>query len=875
MSRKRRSRRKTKNKLVFNGALIARIVCAVLLCAIGLFLVGTRSLVLKPLLLPQFKASTQLIWECKSVSYWPTSGITLMGVVVKDGSGAFTAPVMEAKRISINSPGFKIFNKSIQLSHLKVEDAKIQVIKLANGSSNLDSFYKSFIFKQPLQNDWRDFELDDIEIKNSSLESAYQTKDSNWIKDKLTINEMKWDNWRRENSSTIALKGQYDKSFDDEQSNKSLGSFSCPIEITGSFSINAKGIVETADISGTSTPSQTTGILNSLNGLTFNLNGAYKDQLLSPFQFSATRNGQMELEFSSGGKLNLDDLESNQIIRYSGNLRILNLWTGLSGLQVTDGILNGQSNVYVNKYGNQWTASHDVKLNSLTSTFEGLELPTLNGTLKTQLAKDELIQSLRFDHFSFELGDGSSNVFTFKADQAVNFSLGENSAGFAQTDAISQLKWNLSDWLPLLPDPIAGGALEMGLKIDIDNDGREISWEGNSSNSYIELKSRVDETQVNRYALDLTTEGPFRDLKTINNGIFNVSLSDNGQMKAKGTLDLLYLGKTEGYNTNFSINFEDLNELSQMVPIPYLQKINGKSYIGINFSTLDNTNNKLNFTFLGEQLNGTIFDREFSQMKVDTGFRLDFSDDILSIDNARTTIGFGIRDAFSVIGNYKQNNRLNEIEGSIKVLQSNHLMNRFFYPVLFDNHEIKGSEWNGKVEISSPSQSQALDISTDIVLKNFKPQGIAGVEDNPMSIGVQFQSAIEGSKFIIKDGVINFSPLFRNEENKLNLQESVEFALNDWKLIWEQPLNLLWTTERLVALSWIEFLNLLNKTKIQNTSSNSKTIWDNPVTLQISGQNIYNGSLLLQQWDRSVKIYSSQDIISGLKAILPPLNDSN
>ncbi len=865
MSRKRRSRRRNRNKPTINTSHVAKAVGAFLFLLVIFFVIGTRSVVLKPLLLSKIGGATNLQWECDSLSYWPTSGFTLKNAKARDPK--FKGEVFKGESITVDSPGFVIFKKEIKLSKFEAKGLSANIITLEDGSSNLDNFKKSFVYRQPLQNDLRDFSLKNIKIEDGSISWVEQKSRSERTKKGISNINLNIPEWGR------GKLGKFDLEFTphvflEEENQKIKDEYSCRMKVNGAFKLNSKGSLIEASLKGESEPAKGTGIFASSNRLNYKLDATYENDLLSSFLISVNSPEDQAFRLSSSGKLDLVKIEANQIINYSGSLSVLNPLIGDEGGYFSKGIIQGKSTFFAKLFGNSWMTTHEVKADQVTFNFKGSTLPVMNAAVSSRVALEKALKSFRVDTFDLEIDSGKNNTLNIYSEGATNFSYGPNRAGFEPSTIKANIKSDLRQWRNFLPEYIKGGQINLAISAIVMDDGKKISWTGESNNSNIILQSQNDPSIQEDYNIDIKTNGPINELKVLEHGIFEVSLLKNSERKAYSKADLLYLGKSRGYNILLDIGLLDLSHLSRMVPIPYVDKPEGDLRITTSYSTVEKNLKKWSMNFDTRKLGGKIFGRRISDARIESGFTLHSREKGYSIPNATFDVRFGPRLALSLAGNLTQNYPQNTMDGNINILSFNQEAAMMLMPPWLKGMRIVDLSLRGKTKISSKPKSNDVIISSEIELEKFRNRGFTRVDHRTLPFDVKVEARYFNQEILIRSANLNFSPNSPKEDNQLSLSKPIALQFDKGQIRRQSDTPIILSSDQLEITQWINFFDQWRQINGDETLDKTKIV-DPPLNFELNVGQFYNGSKFIENWKGQSSFSDLAKIPDNIAKLLP------
>lgn len=843
-----------------------------------LLFVCTRSLVLKPILLPRLSESTNLEWDCRSISYWPTSGLTFKEAVASDSD--FRGPVFQCETLSVNSPGFAIFNKEIAIRSLKVSKLQINQVTLKDGRSNLDNFRKSFAYRQPLQNDMRDFRIGEVEIQDSSLTFSSENIDGDWTRVSHTGINLNLNNWRKGENGTFGLKISSEKQVPGNQRFRP-GSLKLVSEVNGAFRTSRKGFLNELTLEGSSEPLMADGIFSELNGAAIKLQTQFKDNVLTPARISLLNGGRKLFEISSGGPLNLELKDANQILTYEGNPMVLNTILAGSGLEVSDGKIKGRSTFFVNRGGKAWMTNHDCQLDALRLRHRNQRLPALDGKLNSRIAFDLNGESIRIDKFSASVQSDANNVLTLSNKLPLSIAYGQGNPGFAASTIESSLKLQLEHWRAFIPDDIVSGQLDLTFNATSTNDGKLITWRGSSNPSHVSFRSNINPQSIQRYNVELKSSGPFKDLKVIENGSLNLSFFDpaNGALLGTANCDLLYLGEEDGVNFMFNVDSEDLSHLATMVHIPVLSDVKGKAGIHVNFSKLEKGVEKVNCTLLAEQIFARYKNQSIENMRFETGFRVDMTEDNYQVQSALMNVRFGPRSALSASGNFMENFAQQRLSGEIKILSMNHDIVRILQPPWLNGLEMSDLAVKGNIKLDSRTGWNGLSILPNLTIERMRPRGFSGSLAASLKAGISGTTTLNGDRLIASDWALNFSPDDRSNRfnNFLKLVNPVEVTWHGLKqgMQLNAPRHIVLHSDQLNAVSWVELIKFWNLKNMESSTSSSTLengkSFSAPVRISLAMDKFFDGTRTIEGWKREASLSAWPDFPISLARLVPPV----
>lgn len=871
MSRNRRSKsrrsRSRSRKSILSAAQLTRIALVLLVMVPAILFALTRSVVLKPLLMPRIEMATGLNWEIDSISYWPGSGLTL-----RNGSAGIEGsekPVFEFKSVKVNSPGFALFRKEILISKLSVESGVVRQVIFQDRSSNLDKWFASPSFRQPVQNDIGNWELDNIELVDCSLSISQETGENSWVSKELSGIQSRLNGWSKNGSGSASLDFSYATRLADTIGN-ARASASTTFKSQLNFELNNKGHLKSGDIKIGSEPISASGLLEHLQSTSWSAEGRFADNRISPLQVTASANGGVRFQMTSFGSLDPGQKELNQNIEYSGDPGIFSLFLPTPSYQLTGGTIQGKGNLLINQFGNTIVVNHKGGFNGVKPQILGhTGGESIDGSLNFSITQDKIQQSVRVDQLDFTGKGFKGSQFTLKNNKTSNFAYGEKKQGFASSSMELAFALDLNNWRGFLPEYISEGLAAGSLTVSVEDDGRRLEWDGSAKVENLALKSLSTSNPVTEiYNATITTSGPLLDYSKVDKGYLDVDLRQSGRL-ARARLDFLTQGwKATGRSTNLEVTIDDLNHFQKMVPVPYMDMAAGTANVTLSYNIVDELTRNLNSNLLIQRYRGSIMGKPFSETRIDGKFRCDFTDDSLKIPSARLEIFMGTSSVFSMTGTLSQEGATGISRGNADIFYLRGPFLEAVEPTWLKSLEISDINLTASSSFSSTSEQDGLVIDSKITLNSIRPSGF----NSSLASALYFQAAprirlIPGSRKAVVDSMkIHLTQGVQG--NALELGQPVNIDLGPSR----EPVSINLNAQSLYADSWIELFDFWERNRIPQSPASA---FPAPLVIHLKTPELrqmnYDGkTVITPNWNRSAELKSSEDIPGKLSQLLPP-----
>ena len=846
---------------------LTRIALVILVMVPVVVLVLTRSVVLRPILMPRIEMATGLHWECDSISYWPGSGLTL-----KNGSASadgFEKPVFEFKSLKVNSPGFAVFRKEILVSRLEIESGIVRQVILRDGSSNLDKWLTSPSFRQPVQNDIGDWEIDNIDLVDCSVSVSRETGKDLWVSKEASRIQMSLNDWSKNGSGSASLEFSYATGLTDADGS-GQASASTTFKSLVNFKTNGKGHLESGDIKIGSDPISASGLLEHLQSTSWSAEGRFSDNRVSPLQITASGNGGVIFQLTSFGSLDPGQKEINQNIEYSGNPGVFSLFLPTPSYQLTRGNIQGKGNLLINQFGNTIVINHKGSFNGVTPQISGQQsAEAIDGSLNFSVTQDKIQQSFRVDQLNFTSKGDKGSQFTLKNSKTSNFAYGERRQGFSSSAFEVVFALDLNNWRGFLPDYISDGLAAGSLTVSVLDDGRRLEWDGKAEVENLALASQNPSNPVTEiYNATITTAGPFLEYSKVDKGYLDLELRQSARL-AHARMDFLTQGWQEtGRSTNLEVTIDDLNHFQKMVQVPYMDMAGGTANVTLSYNIVDELTRNLNSNLLIQRYKGSILGKTFSDTRIDGKFRSDFTNDSMKIPSARLEIFMGTSSVFSITGSLSQEGATGISRGNAEVFYMREPFLDAVKPNWLKSLELSDFNLTASSSFSSTPEQKGWLIDSRITLNSLRPSG--------------FNSSIASALYFLATPSVRLEPGIKKaviESMKINLTEGVEGNfLEITKPIdidlgpSRDPVSISLNAPSLYGDSWIELFDFWERNRRPETPV---SVFPAPLVIHLTSNELRQmgndgKTVITPNWKRTAELKSGDDIPKKLSQLMPP-----
>lgn len=867
MARKRRSRRSRNNKSKFDWIIAVRGMVALVILMPVLGILATRSIVLKPLLLPRLSQATNLQWQCDSLSYSPWRGFTMNNA--KASASGFSLPVLEFSKASINSPGFAIFKKSIIISHLSLENPVIRLVAPHDSQPSWAGFKESYAYKKPVQNNASDMVLEDIKISHAELLYSRERSDGSWTRKSLSNINVQCQDWAPGKSFTLSGDGKirYESTTKLEESG---GQLTSSISIKTQMDINRRGNIQGFNIEAHLEPIQATGIYMGSDGLDYKLMARHEKELLSPATLSVSRNHNPILTMNSFGRLDLVKKEANQNIEVSGELSALNPLLPAEWVSISSGQLSGNGSVYISQFGNTQVYRNEFVSTDLVIQYRGNTLQKFSTDLALNLTRDDIQKSVRIDGLEINMVADDRNYFKAINDKPINFSLGTFEAGFAESSCQLEFRAELNRWEPLILPNLINGNLSGSLIASFKKDGRHIEWDGSATVDGVQIKSFTGDHITDPCKIEIVTSGPWKDFKSIENAILQFQLRQNDKLLGTAKFDYLLLEKNLGSNVISEFNINDLAFASHLYSIPYVSDLSGKAYVSFNHTQTDSVLSKLTASLLSENISGTFFGYPVMNMRNEAGFRLDYSKNGFNLEKAALDIRLGLRTAFSANGRFQNNYLDGSQSGEFVIFDFNQEFLRIIQPEWLKQLEINEFNLGGKFGVAYNKIERKYSIHPEIEVSTIQPRGLSRSFTDTLPFSLSGTLELEGNNLLIDQMDINISPRLKGSNNHLTLADNNPIRLKVIPAIQpvESSIAVNLESENLALENWSELLEFWIQKQRQITRPTSPP-FTTPVQIKLNARKMSNKSESVQNWKKEIVISHESEIAEKIRSLIP------
>lgn len=487
---------------------IVAVVLVVLLVAF--YFVATSAFFLKSVILPRVGKSMNASVTVGDASISPFSSVVLHDLKVTT-----TSPLVEAREARLRYKLMDILKGHINVDEVTLDSPTVTIVKEIDGKSNLDP-----LLNQPKKAEETskksDTELDvkNVALKNGTVRITQKTKAGQDVTElsglTVTVDQLK-------NGGGGKVSIASDLRMDQVATNH-LGA-----KVSGAYDFALTSALGPQSIKGSTRVevNRAEGSLKEAAGLVALLDADASPTSVNNVAFRFEKSGQALGQLRVRGPFDMAKMEGSLTVELlSLDRNVLNL----TGMDFAQSKINSTNKIDILRAGKAVAIDGGLKGTQLGIVREQAPTPPVDLDLNYKLTADLEKKMAAIDHLNVSARHKNAEFISGGTDAPLNVNWG--GSGSAVKDSAFRLivtNLNLADWNVLLGTNPPAGIVNVGLRLQAQEDGRKLG---------IDLTTTVDQFDIGTNAmkdvrLSLLAKGTVEDMKRVQLPDFSFSMRSN------------------------------------------------------------------------------------------------------------------------------------------------------------------------------------------------------------------------------------------------------------------------------------------------------------------------------------------------------------
>lgn len=746
-----------------------------LILLVVFYFVATSSAFFKGVILPKISKALNATVTVEEASISPFSQVVLRNLQVRT-TGA--EPLVTAAELRARYSLWKILRGTIQVEEVVLASPVVQIIKNADGTSNLDPILKtekkspeakpSSSSSKPPQIDIRKLALNNATVRMVQHHKAGGRDVTELSNVTLTMADLK-------NAQTGKLSLAADIKMDNNPPAPGTNS-QLQAAASGSFTFDLSAELKPTAIKGNTrlTVQKAGGAMSELAGLVANV-----DCEVTPTDIK-----QVALRFQKDGA-NLGELRVSgpfDMAKTEGRLKaeilsidrqVLNLAGAASGIDFGTTTINATNQIDLARAGSLITAVGQFTAAKVSLTQKGQTTPTLDLQFAYHVIVNKTEHSALLQGFTLSGTQNQRPLLRADLTSPMNVAWGKatNAVGDS-TLKLALTGLSLADWKPFLGEAAPSGNVNLTLNLLSQQAGKQLSLD---LASQIEgLAAKFGSNQLNQVNVTLQARGQSTDLKKITLSEYRLQLAQQGQ---PALLSLAGSGQfdRETQEANLQVTLEAaVAPLLAALPQPGLSASSGTAELKARVTRTKQTQTMTGHLAL-LNFKGQSGDYKFENLGTVLDLDIELKDQQLQIRKAAGTVSEGLNPGggYAATGNYDISKNSGQFTLKLSDLNQNALR-PFLAPMLGDKQLVSVSV-NANTSATYDTQGESslkADLQLDklVVSDPKKP-----LPTMPLGAKIQLDASLRKQTLDLRQCQLSLSPTPR-AKNELQFQGQVDLS---------------------------------------------------------------------------------------------------
>lgn len=502
------------------------------LLVVGYF-VGTSAAFLKGVILPRVGKQMNAEITVDDASVSPFSSVTLKNLRVKTTG---TEPVVAVSEVRLRYGLIDIIKGHIRVDEATVDGAVINIVKEADGSSNLDPLTKKDKVEKEPSASKSELDIKNVALKNATLRLTQKLKGGGPNVTEISALNVTLDQLKNGGPGKLTIAS--DLHVSNRAPTGANSTIAAKISGQYDFTISQDLAPQTIKGSTKAVVSQADGAFKDANGMALFVDADATPSNLNMAAIRFERNGQALGQLRARGPFDMSKNEGALTVELSGLDRaVLNLAGASSGMDFAGSTISSTNKIELTRKATFVAVDGRVTGGNLGIIREGKPTPPIDLGFNYRVSADLTAQTAALEKISLSARHKGAEFLTASVDRPLNLSWGSSTYGLKDsTLRIALTNLNLSDWAPMLGTNPPTGLVNVGVKILAQEDGKKLGLD--LSAQVNDLVVRAGTNTIREGLVTFTSKGTLEEMKRINLPEYTLQVRSNNLqvLQAKGAV---------------------------------------------------------------------------------------------------------------------------------------------------------------------------------------------------------------------------------------------------------------------------------------------------------------------------------------------------
>ena len=522
------------------GKKLAVVFVALFALLLVAYFVMTSAFFLKSVILPKVSASLNADVKVEDASISPFSSVTLRKMTVKTTG---TDPVISAEEVRAKYSLMDIIKGNINVSELALVSPVVNIVKEADGTSNLDPLLKKDESKADSKDDGAkkdsQINISNVSLQNGTVRQLTKQKDGGTEKIELTGLNVTLDKLGTGQRGKLTINSGFSMS---NQSGSTNDFVSGKVDGGYDIALNKEMMPEVIQGATKLDLAEGRGAYANYGGVNATLQADVTPteikQLALQFAKGGTNMGQLRV----AGPFDMNTKEGRlRVELLSLDKNLLNFVGAGDGMDFRNSTFNTTNLIELSKGGNAVVATGALAGNKVSVVQDGQATQEVNLDVQYQANVDLNAKTAVLNKLQISGLTGNTPFLTSSLDQPMHISFGGTVQGAKDASLkIVLTNFNLAAWKPVIGTNINSGLMNANLTLTSQQEGKLVKTDLNSTIADLGVANGTN--TISGLQMALKMNGTVEQMKLVNIPQYEINLRQGNEkvlnVSGKATNDM-------------------------------------------------------------------------------------------------------------------------------------------------------------------------------------------------------------------------------------------------------------------------------------------------------------------------------------------------